>query len=150
MGRKLTPEERGRRLVGKVHIRELASHGKCQICKNRVPKGQKSLRYMELVFGRKQEVGICMGCASTVWPAAEDTVGRVSAEIQAYQESKGDQPPEPAALVAEVQKPDPQPAPQTDTEPVLRALPEPTPEDHVAEVAQNRETLMKEFFGKRA
>ena len=142
MGRKLTPEERGRRLVGKVHIRVLASHGKCQICKNRVSKGEKSLRYVEIVYGRKQEMGICMACASTVWQAAEDIVGRVSAEIQEYQESKGNQPPESTALVAAA----PQPIPQLS----LCSPPEDTPEDHVAEVAKNRETLMKEFFGKRA
>lgn len=150
MGRKLTPEERGRRLVGKVHIRVLASHGKCQICKNRVSKGEKSLRYVEVVYGRKQEMGICMACASTVWQAAEDIVGRVSAEIQEYQESKGDQPPESTALVAAAPQPVPQPVSHPDPKPVPHALQEWTPEDHVAEVAQNRETLMKEFFGKRA
>lgn len=150
MGRKLTPEERGRRLVGKVHIRELASHGKCQICKNRVSKGEKSLRYVEIVYGRKQEMGICMACASTIWQAAEDIVGRVSAEIQEYQESKGNQPPESTALVAAVSHPVPQLVPKPDTKPTLYDPPEDTPEDHVAEVAQNRETLMQEFFGKRA
>lgn len=142
MGRKLTLEERGRLLVGKVHIRVLASHGKCQICKNRVSKGDKSLRYVEVVYGRKQEMGICMACASTVWQAAEDIVGRVSAEIQEYQESKGIQPPESTELVVAT----PQPVPQL----ALCSPPEDTPEDHVAAVAKNRETLMKEFFGKRA
>lgn len=86
MGRRLSDEERGARLVGKIVVRELGSKGKCALCSGEIQKGSKSLRYTDIVYGRKTERGLCMPCASGLWIHAEEAVGKVSAEIQKYLE----------------------------------------------------------------
>lgn len=91
MGRRLSEAERGARLVGKPHIRKLSRRGKCQHCKGAIQSGQPSLRYFDLVYSRKQEVGLCMPCARRLWTHAEDAVGRISNEMEKYQEEAEDE-----------------------------------------------------------
>lgn len=86
MGRKLSDAERAHRIVNSVHIRTLGATGTCQLCKEKIPKGEKSLRYKTINRFRStlSEVGICMDCAARIWEHAEDMVGRVSMAVEAH------------------------------------------------------------------
>lgn len=151
MGRRLSDEERVRRIIGSVHVRTMAGQGKCQMCKSKVKRGEKSLRYTTIVYGRKQEVGICMTCTARVWKHAESLVGEISAIVEDFKdEADADADPEPdsdpireerkSKLLVMSPKPQQPAAPQ----------PEPEPCCVVEEIRQEkakREAMMREFFG---
>lgn len=88
MGRRLSDEERAQRIVGSPYIRTLSATGRCQICKERIAKGGRSLRYTTISFNRKQEVGVCLPCASQLWHFAEIAVGKISVELEEFKDAQ--------------------------------------------------------------
>ncbi len=65
MGKKLTDEDRARRIVGEVHVRELAGRGKCKICKQTVPVCEMAVKAIPLGDGywRPDNAAHCVHCA---------------------------------------------------------------------------------------
>ncbi len=107
MGRKLSDAERAHRIVNSVHIRTLGATGTCQLCKEKIPKGGKSLRYKTINRFRStlSEVGICMDCAARIWEHAEDMVGRVSMAVEAHKAGQAvDDTPLPEKYVSSSKK----------------------------------------------
>jgi hypothetical protein len=149
MGRRLSDEVRAHRIVGEVHVREMKGVGKCKLCKEAIPVGQKSLRYNEVVYGRKQESGICMDCAARLWQHAEEFLGKISAAIQEHVETR----PSPVEEEPEVSLAAETAPPVSVVEPVTfvpASQPDvftPTVVDLAAEVRRSKKSLMEEFFG---
>lgn len=155
MGRRLSDEERAHRIVNKVHVRTLSSHGRCKLCKEKIKRGEKSLRYFDIVYGRKQEVGICLQCADKLWEHAEDAAAQVSAEIQKYREERDNVPspaPPPNASTPQVDPPEEPPKACL----VMPTIPDEAVPDQILAYSQerieqleaNRRDLMNEMFGE--
>ncbi len=83
MGKRLTDNDRAFRMISRPNLRKLQRKGRCftSICRRDVAKGEHSLRFMTVVHGRSQEVGICSDCIGRIWPEVEDIVGRLSLEV---------------------------------------------------------------------
>jgi hypothetical protein len=145
---RLKDDVRAQRIVGNVHVRVLGGQGKCKTCKKAIKKGERSLRYNEVVYGRKQEVGICLACASKIWHHAEAVVGRISAILQEYAEEN---PPE-----AEAEKEKHEASLVVDEPPIVESpyVPPVSPDvfhdapNEVAErIRRDQKERMEAFFG---
>ncbi|KKN80228.1 hypothetical protein LCGC14_0331970 [marine sediment metagenome] len=86
MPKRLSDEERAHRIVARVELRHLKRKGKCAnaTCKREIEKGGHSLRYMTVVHGRAQEVGICIDCIKRLWPHVEELVGKISMSLASH------------------------------------------------------------------